>query len=103
MRAFNIKKVNAFLFELEAAYKKGDVFKYPKVFQCNNEPEFKSDVAKLLEKHDVDTGRATTKYKRTYKSFVNNVLKRLGQTGALVNGFSKQHCKQDEQHKIINN
>ena len=28
----------------------GDVFKYSKVFQCNNGSEFKSDKTKLLEK-----------------------------------------------------
>ena len=52
-------------FVLEAIYKKGGVFKYPKVFQCDNGPEFKNEVTKLLEKHNVDIRRATTKYRHT--------------------------------------
>ena len=39
---------------LEAIYKKGGVFKYPKVFQCDNGSEFKSEVAKSFEKHKTD-------------------------------------------------
>ena len=48
----------------------GDVFKYPKVFQCNNGSEFKSDETKLLEKCYVDIRRTTTKYKHTHTAFV---------------------------------
>ena len=51
---------------LEAMYKKDDLFKYPKRFQCNNGSKFKSDLAKLLEKHSVDIRRITTKYKRKH-------------------------------------
>ena len=47
-------------------YKKGRVFKYPKLFQCDNGSEFKSDVSKLLEKHNVDIRRTTTKYKELW-------------------------------------
>ena len=46
---------------LEAIYKKGGVFKYPRVFQCGNGPEFKSEMARLLEKHNFDIRRATAK------------------------------------------
>ena len=55
---------------LEAIYKKGGVFKYLKVFQCDNGSEFKNEVIKLLEKHDADIRRATTKYKHTHTAFV---------------------------------
>ena len=55
---------------LEAIYKKGGVFKYPKTFQCDNGSEFKNEVKKLLEKHNVDIRRATTKYKHTHTAFV---------------------------------
>ena len=34
-------------------YKKGGVFKYLKIFQCDNGSQFKNEVAKLLEKHNV--------------------------------------------------
>ena len=57
------------MFVLEAIYKKGVVFKYPKVFQCDNASEFKNEVTKLLEKHSVDIQRATTKYKHTHTAF----------------------------------
>ena len=55
---------------LEAIYKKGGVFKYLKVFQCHNGSEFKNEVTKLLEKHNVDIRRPITKYKHTHTAFV---------------------------------
>ena len=67
-------------FVSEAIDKKGGVFKYPKVFQCDNGREFKNEVAKLLEKHNVDIRRATTKYKHTHTVLVeafNKELKKL--------------------------
>ena len=48
------KKSSEVAFALEAIYKKGGVFKHPKAFQCDNGPEIKNEVTKLLEKHDVD-------------------------------------------------
>ena len=51
---------------LEAIYKKGDMFRYPKTFQRDDESEFKNEVTKLLEKHKVEIPRATTKYKHTH-------------------------------------
>ena len=47
-----------------------DVFKYPKTFQCDNGSEFKNKVKKLLEKHNVDIRRGTTKYRHTHSAFV---------------------------------
>ena len=46
------------------------MFKYPKVFQCDNDSEFKNEVTKLLEKHNVEFRRATPKYKHTHTAFV---------------------------------
>ena len=68
-RALRTKKASEVAFLLEAIYKKGGVFKYPKVFQCDNGSEFKSDVTKLLENHNTDLRRATTKYKHTHAAF----------------------------------
>ena len=62
---------------LEAIYKKGGVFKYPKVFQCDNGSEFKNEVTKLLEKHSVDIGREKIKYKYTHTAFVETFNKEL--------------------------
>ena len=40
---------------LGAIYKKkGGLFKYPKAFQIDNGSQFKGEVTKLLEKHNVD-------------------------------------------------
>ena len=63
------KKSNEVAFVLQAIYKRGGVFKYPKVFHCDNGSEFKKEVTKLLEKHNVDIRRATTKYKHTHAAF----------------------------------
>ena len=53
-RPLRTKNSSEVEFLVEAIYKKGGVFKYPKVFQCDNGSEFKNEVAKLLEKHNVD-------------------------------------------------
>ena len=62
---------------LEAIYKKGSVFKYPKTFQCDNESEFKNEVTKLLKKHKVEIRRATTKLKHNHTAFVDAFNKEL--------------------------
>ena len=69
-RPLKSKKSSKVAFVLEAIYKKDGAFKYPKVFQCDNGVEFKREVTKLLEKHNVDIRRATTKYKHTHTAFV---------------------------------
>ena len=68
VRALRTNKASEVSFVLEAIYKNG-VSKHPKVFQCDNGCEFKSDVTKLLEKHNVDIRRTTTKYKHTHTAF----------------------------------
>ena len=60
-RPLRTKNSNEIAFVLEAIYKKGGVFKYPRTFQCDNGSEFKNEVTKLLEKHKVGIRRATTK------------------------------------------
>ena len=55
----------------------GGVFKHPKVFSCDNGPEFKNEVAKLLEKHNVDVRRTTAKDKHTHTAFVEAFNKEL--------------------------
>ena len=47
------------------------------MFQCDNGSDFKSDVTKLLEKHNVDIRRTTTKYKYTHTAFVEAFNKEL--------------------------
>ena len=62
---------------LESIYKNGDVFKYLKLLQCDNGSEFKNEVTKLLEQHNVDVRSATTKYKHTHTVFVEAFNKEL--------------------------
>ena len=62
---------------MEAIYKKGGVLKYPKTFQCDNASGVKIEVSKLLEKHNVDIRKATTKNKHTYTAFVEAFNKEL--------------------------
>ena len=76
-RPLRTKKSSEVAFVLEAIYKKGGVFKYPKVLQIDNGSEFKNKVIKLFEKHNVEIRRATAKYNRTHTTFVeafNNEL-----------------------------
>ena len=53
------------------------MFKYPKALQIDNGSEFKDEVTKLLEKHNVEIRRATTKYKHTRTAFVEAFNKEL--------------------------
>ena len=48
---------------------------YPKIFQCDNGSEFKADVTKMLEKHEVKIRQVTTKYKHTHTAFVEALNK----------------------------
>ena len=43
---------------------------YPKVFQCDNGTEFKTDLPKMFEKHGITIQCATEKYKHTHTAFV---------------------------------
>ena len=52
---------------------------YPKIFQCDNGNEFKGEVTKMLEKHDVKIQRETTKYKHTHTAFVEALNKILSE------------------------
>ena len=76
-RPLRTKKSREVGYVLEAIYKKSGVFKYPKTFQCDNGSEFKNEVTKLLEKHNVEIRRATTKYKHTHTAFVEAFNKEL--------------------------
>ena len=71
------KHFGKFIYHLQRVappiYKKGSVFKYPKVFHS----EFKSKVTNLLEKDNIDIGRATAKYKHTQIAFVETFNKEL--------------------------
>ena len=98
-RALRAKKATEVAFVLEAIYKKCGVFKYPKEFQCDNGSEFKSDVTKLLEKHNADIGRTTTKYKHTHKAFVEAFNK--GSAKQLFNPMDAQELQDPEKVSMI--
>ena len=52
---------------------------YSKIFQCDNGSEFKGEVTKMSEKHEVKIRRVTTKYKHTHTAFVEAVNKILAE------------------------
>ena len=52
---------------------------YPKIFQCNNGSEFKAEVTKMLEKHEVKIRHMATKYKHTHTAFVEALNKMLAE------------------------
>ena len=77
-RPFRTKKSSKVAFVLGAIYKKKDgLSKYSKVFQIDNGSEFKGEVTKLLETHNVDIRRATTKYRHTHTTSVESFNKVL--------------------------
>ena len=57
-------------------YKVGPLMS-PSTFQCNNGSEFKGEMTKMLEKHEVKIRRVTTKYKHTHTAFVEALNKIL--------------------------
>ena len=61
---------------IEDIYKVGPLT-YPKIFQCDNGGEFKEEVTKMLEKHEVHIKRATTKYKHAHMAFAKALNKLL--------------------------
>ena len=97
-RAARTKNSSEVAFALESIYKKGGVFKHSKIFQCANKPEFKSEVTKLLEKHSVDIGRVTTKYKHNHTAFVETFNKELAK---LL--FKPMNAQELQHPKKINN
>ena len=90
-RALKTKKASTVAFILEAIYEKGSLFKYPQVFQCHYGSEFKIEVTKLLEKHNVDIRRATTNYKHTNTVFKEAFNKEL--TKQLFNPMDAQEIQ----------
>ena len=50
---------------------------YPVIFQCDNGSEFKGEMTKLLQKHEVTIRRVMTKYKHTHMAFVEALSKVL--------------------------
>ena len=66
----------------EVAEMNADIYKvgpltHPKIFLCDNGSEFKADVTKLLEHHEVKIQHVTTKYKHTHTAFVEALNKIL--------------------------
>ena len=59
-------------------YKVGPLM-HPKICQCDNGSEFKGEVIKMLEKHEVKIQRVTTKYKHTHTAFVEALNKILAE------------------------
>ena len=76
-RPLRTKKSSEVAFVLDEIYEKGGAFKYPKAFQCDNGSEFKNEVTKLLEKHNLEIRRATTKHKHTQTAFAEAFNKAL--------------------------
>ena len=56
--------------EMIADISKVQPLTYPKIFQCDNGSEFKGEVTKMLEKHEVKIQQVTTKYRHTHTAFV---------------------------------
>ena len=50
---------------------------YPKILQCDNGSEFKGEVTRLLEKHEVKIQQVTTKYKHNHTAFIEALNKIL--------------------------
>ena len=65
--------------EMTADIYKAGPLTYPSTFQCDNGNEFKGEVTKMLEKHEVKIQQVTTKYKHTHTAFVEALNKILAE------------------------
>ena len=61
---------------IAAIYKVGPLA-YPKVFWCDNSSEFKAELPKMMEEHEVMIRCAMTKYKHTHTAFIEALNKLL--------------------------
>ena len=77
-RPLKTKKASEVSDMLQDIYKKGPL-KYPETFQSDNGSEFKGWVIKLLEKHNVNINRATTKYRHRFTAFVERLNRTLAE------------------------
>ena len=76
VRPLRTKQVRDMAEMIADIYKVGPLT-YPSTFQCDNGSEFKGEVAKMLEKHEVKIRRVITKYTHTYTAFVGALNKIL--------------------------
>ena len=65
--------------EMIADIYKVEPLTYPKIFQCDNGSEFKGEMTKMLEKHEVKIRRVTTKYTHTHTELVEALNKILAE------------------------
>ena len=77
-RQLRTKEVRDVAEMISDIYKVGPLT-YPEIFQCDNGSEFKGEVTKMLEKHEVKIQRLTTKYKHTHTAFVEALNKILAE------------------------
>ena len=75
LRTKQVKDVAEMIVDI---YKVGPLT-YPSIFQCNNGSEFKADVTKLLEKHEVKIRWVMLKYKHTHKALIEALNKILAE------------------------
>ena len=75
-RPLRTKQVRDMAEMIADIYKVGPLT-YPKIFQCDNGSEFKGEMTKMLEKHEVKIWRVTTKYTHTHTAFVEALNKIL--------------------------
>ena len=45
---------------------------YPEIFQCDNGSEFKGEMTKMLEKHEVKIRLVTSKYAHIHTAFLQS-------------------------------
>ena len=79
---YKIAKLKRIKQAIDTANMIADIYKvgpltYPKMHQCDNGSEYKAEVTKLLEKHEVTIRRMTMEYKHTHTAFVKTLNKIL--------------------------
>ena len=78
VRPLRTKQVKDVAEMIADIYKVGPLT-YPSIFQCDNGSEFKGEVTKMLEKHEVKIRQVTMKYAHTHTAFVETLNKILAE------------------------
>ena len=94
MRPLRTKQARDVAEMIADIYKVGPVT-YPSIFQCDNGSEFKGEMTKMLEKHEVKIWRVTTKYTHTHTALVEALNKILSERL-----FKVQDAQENDPEKV---
>ena len=104
-KPLSMKKASDVAFLLKNMYEsKANLLKRSEVFKCDKGNEFRADVLKLFEGHNVNINTIVTKYKHTHTAYVENFNKRLAEKLFMIMDAKEMQTGEDSdkwvKHKL---